>query len=320
MSKSAGNVIEPSEIIAKNGAEILRLWVAMLNFKEDARFGPEILQRLVEAYRKIRNTWRFVLGNLYDFDPSADSVHDGEMLLLDRWILERARAVRDRVLKAYEEYEFHVVFHAIYDFFTVDLSSFYLDVIKDRAYCSGKGSALRRSAQTALFGVLKDTLTLMAPILPFTADEAWDVLPAYEGKEASVHLEEFPKDAGTRLDAALVADMEALILVRDKALKELEKARESKLIGNSLEAKVVLGIPASRRELLEKYLGSLAELFIVSAVDLEPAAGEDLIVRVEKALGDKCDRCWNRSETVGKNAAHPSFCARCAGVVGDRER
>ena len=320
MSKSAGNVIEPSEIIAKNGAEILRLWVAMLNFKEDARFGPEILQRLVEAYRKIRNTWRFVLGNLYDFDPSADSVHDGEMLLLDRWILERARAVRDRVLKAYEEYEFHVVFHAIYDFFTVDLSSFYLDVIKDRAYCSGKGSALRRSAQTALFGVLKDTLTLMAPILPFTADEAWDILPAYEGKEASVHLEEFPKDAGTRLDAALVADMEALILVRDKALKELEKARESKLIGNSLEAKVVLGIPASRRELLEKYLGSLAELFIVSAVDLEPAAGEDLIVRVEKALGDKCDRCWNRSETVGKNAAHPSFCARCAGVVGDRER
>ena len=320
MSKSAGNVIEPSEIIAKNGAEILRLWVAMLNFKEDARFGPEILQRLVEAYRKIRNTWRFVLGNLYDFDPSADSVHDGEMLLLDRWILERARAVRDRVLKAYEEYEFHVVFHAIYDFFTVDLSSFYLDVIKDRAYCSGKGSALRRSAQTALFGVLKDTLTLMAPILPFTADEAWDILPAYEGKEASVHLEEFPKDAGTRLDAALVADMEALILVRDKALKELEKARESKLIGNSLEAKVVLGIPASRRELLEKYLVSLAELFIVSAVDLEPAAGEDLIVRVEKALGDKCDRCWNRSETVGKNAAHPSFCARCAGVVGDRER
>ncbi|HEX2694562.1 MAG TPA: isoleucine--tRNA ligase, partial [Acidobacteriota bacterium] len=182
MSKSAGNVIEPSEIIAKNGAEILRLWVAMLNYKEDARFGPEILQRLVEAYRKIRNTWRFVLGNLYDFDPAADAVPDGEMLLLDRWILERARAVRERVLKAYEDYEFHVVFHAIYDFFTVDLSSFYLDVIKDRAYCSGKDSALRRSAQTALFSVLRDTLTLMAPILPFTADEAWEAMPATKGK------------------------------------------------------------------------------------------------------------------------------------------
>ncbi|HEX2694236.1 MAG TPA: zinc finger domain-containing protein, partial [Acidobacteriota bacterium] len=138
--------------------------------------------------------------------------------------------------------------------------------------------------------------------------------------EVSVHLEEFPRDAGERLDAAHVADMEALILVRDKALKELEKARESKLIGNSLEAKVVLGVPAARRELLEKYRGALAELFIVSVVELEPAAGEDFVVRVEKASGDKCDRCWNRSETVGKDAAHPSFCARCAEVVGEMER
>ncbi len=320
MSKSAGNVIEPSAIIAKNGAEILRLWVAMLNFKEDARFGTEILQRLVEAYRKIRNTWRFLLGNLYDFDPTADAVPDKDMLLFDRWILERARAVRERVLKAYEDYEFHVVFHTIYDFFTVDLSSFYLDVIKDRAYCSGKRSVLRRSAQTALESVLRDTLTLMAPILPFTADEAWEAMPAFAGKGASVHLEEFPKDAGPRLDAALVADMDALILVREKALKELEKARESKLIGNSLEAKVVLGVPAARRELLEKYRGSLAELFIVSAVTLEPAAGEDLVIRVEKAPGEKCDRCWNRSESVGKNAAQPTFCARCAEVVEDMER
>ena len=320
MSKSLGNTIDPEEIVSKNGAEILRLWVAMLNYREDARFGPEIQQRLVEAYRKIRNTWRFILGNLYDFPPEVDSVPVAEMRLLDRWILQKFAEVRERVLKGYADYEFHVVFHAMYDLFTVALSSFYLDVIKDRAYCSGKSSPLRRSAQTALFSVLKDTLALMAPILPFTTDEAWESMPAFAGKNASVHLELFPSAGGTWLEPGLVKDMDDLIGIREKALKELEKAREDKLIGNSLEARVVLGVPAARRELLEKYRDSLAELFIVSAVGLEPATAEDILVRVEKAPGEKCDRCWNRSETVGKDAAHPSFCARCAQVVRDMER
>jgi isoleucyl-tRNA synthetase len=320
MSKSLGNTIDPEEIVSKNGAEILRLWVAMLNYREDARFGPELQQRLVEAYRKIRNTWRFILGNLYDFSPEEDSVPAGEMRLLDRWILQKCAEVRNRALKGYTDYEFHVVFHAMYDFFTVALSSFYLDVIKDRAYCSGKKSDLRRSAQTALFGVLKDTLALMAPILPFTTDEAWESMPGFSGKSASIHLELFPSAEETWLEPALVKDMDDLIEIRDKALKELEKARECKLIGNSLEARVVLGTPSARRELLEKYRDSLPELFIVSAVELEPAAGEDLVVRIEKAPGEKCERCWNRSETVGKDAAHPSFCARCARVVRDIER
>ena len=192
-----------------------------------------------------------------------------EMQLLDRWILEKSGDMRRRVLKAYEDYEFHIVFHAVYDFFTVELSSFYLDVIKDRAYCSGRKSALRRSAQTALFRVLKDTLALMAPILPFTADEAWDAMPAFEGKEESVHLGLFPGDgreAGSTRQA--VKEMDGLILVREKVLKELEKARESKLIGNSLEAAVVLSVPPGQMELLKKHEAALAELFIVSKVTL----------------------------------------------------
>jgi isoleucyl-tRNA synthetase len=315
MSKSTGNVIEPSEIVSKNGAEILRLWVAMLNYKEDARFGKETQQRLIEAYRKIRNTWRFVLGNLHDFDPAADSVRPEDMHLLDRWILEKSVEVRERVLKAYEDYEFHVVFHAIYDFFTVDLSSFYLDVIKDRAYCSGKKSLLRRSAQTALFRILKDTLSLMAPILPFTADEAWEAMPAFEGKDESVHLGLFPGGSEQWLDPALAREMDVLIGVREKVLKELEKARESKTIGNSLEARVALKAPAAPMELLKKHESLLAELFIVSSVGLESGTAEELEIGVEKASGAKCERCWNWSDSVGKSADHPTFCSRCAGVV-----
>ena len=315
MSKSAGNAVAPSEIISKNGAEILRLWVAMLNYKEDAKFGEETLQRLIEAYRKIRNTWRFLLGNLYDFSPAVDSVPADKMQLLDRWILEKSADMRRRVLKAYEDYEFHVVFHAIYDFFTVELSSFYLDIIKDRAYCSGRKSVLRRSAQTALFLVLKDTLALMAPILPFTADEAWDVMPAFEGKEESVHLGQFPGAGQDWLDPAAVKEMDMLILVREKVLKELEKARESNLIGNSLEAAVDLNVPPGKTELLKKHEAALAELFIVSKVTLEEGTGEDIGIKVEKAGGAKCERCWNWSDSVGKNAHYPAFCARCSDVV-----
>jgi isoleucyl-tRNA synthetase len=320
MSKSTGNVIEPSEIISKNGAEILRLWVAMLNYKEDARFGKEILQHLIEAYRKIRNTWRFVLGNLYDFSPDVDSVPADEMQFLDRWILEKSGDMRRRVLKAYEDYEFHVVFHAIYNFFTVELSSFYLDVIKDRAYCSSKKSVLRRSAQTALFRVLKDTLALMAPILPFTTDEAWEAMPAFEGKEESVHLGLFPGADESRLDPAAVKEINELILVREKILKELEKARESKLIGNSLEALVILSVPAGLMELLKKYEAALAELFIVSKVTLGEGTGEDIGILVKKAGGAKCERCWNWSDSVGKSADYPAFCARCSAVVGELGR
>jgi isoleucyl-tRNA synthetase len=315
MSKSLGNFIDPEEIISKNGAEILRLWVAMLNYKEDARFGQETLQRLVEAYRKIRNTWRFILGNIYDFSPDEESVAFQEMELLDRWILEKCFKTGKRILKAYENYEYHIVFHTIYNFFTVELSSFYLDVIKDRLYCSGKKSQLRRSAQTALFNLLKSTLVLMAPILPFTTEEVWEFMPAFKGKEESVHLEDFPAFKEKWLSSDLFQERENLGLAREKVLKELEIAREKELIGNSLEARIVLKVPSSQQELMKKYKKELASLFIVSAVELQPHSGQELEVEISKAPGKKCQRCWNFSSYVGKSSEYPHFCQRCEEVV-----
>jgi len=318
MSKSAGNVIDPKDIIQQDGAEILRIWVAMLNYKEDAPFGKELRQRLAEAYRKIRNTWRFLLGNLYDFQPERDMVPPDKLVELDAWALEKASLVGRKVLEAYDAYEYHTVFHAIYDFFTVELSAFYLDVLKDRLYCSGTASPLRRSAQTALFLILRDTLTLMAPILPFTADEAWDVLPAFAGKEESVHLGLFPSYDETWLSADALKDWDALIGIREKVLKELETAREQKRIGNSLEAQVRLGVPASLAALAEKYKAALSSLLIVSSVVVEASAGDDLVVIVENAPGGKCRRCWNYSTYVGANAAQPELCRRCEDVITAR--
>ena len=317
MSKSMGNVIEPGEVIKRSGAEIVRLWAAMLNYKEDARFGTEIEQRLVEAYRKIRNTWRFLLGNVSDFVPGRDTVAEPGLLDLDRWILHRFEEVRARVVKSYGDYEFHPILHDVLDFFTVDLSAFYLDVVKDRAYCSAKNAPERRSAQTAMFTILRDSLLLMAPILSFTADEAWAHVPAFEGKDDSVHLGEFPGPAD-RLKSApagFVADMERLLGVREKALKELEKARESKLIGNSLEARVTLKAPAADAAFLEPRQAGLAALFIVSQVVIEQGAGDELAIEVAKADGAKCERCWNYSTHVGTSPDHPTFCARCEKAV-----
>ena len=315
MSKSLGNFIEPEEVISQNGAEILRLWVAMLNYKEDARFGNEILQRLMEAYRKIRNTWRFLLGNVYDFSPYKEMGAPSEMKLFDRWILERASKLGKKVLKAYENFEYHVVFHAIYNFFTVDLSAFYLDVLKDRLYCSGATSLIRKSAQTALFHLLRWTLPLMAPILPFTTEEAWEAMPPFKGKEESVHLELFPSFKEIWLDPELFDEWESLVSVREKVLKGLEEVREEKLVGNSLEASVTLGVPTSQQNLLKKHEKELASLFIVSAVNLSASSEEELEVKVTKASGEKCQRCWNFSTYVGKSSQYPLFCRRCEEVV-----
>jgi len=317
MSKSLGNVIEPGEIITRSGAEILRLWTAMLNYKEDARFGREIEQRLVEAYRKIRNTWRFLLGNLHDFDPDTDSVREDELLDLDRWILERWEDVGRRVRRAYEEYEYHTVVHALLDFFTVDLSAFYLDVVKDRVYCSAKKSVLRRSAQTAMFEVLRRSLLFAAPVLSFTADEVWAHAPTYAGKEWSVHLGEFEKEKswlGAR-GQAFLDDMKGLVAARERVLKELEKARAEGLIGNSLEAQVTLKASGVQADLLEKHRDDLASFFIVSSVAVEKGASAELEVLVGRAPGGKCERCWNYSTFVGRSEDYPTFCARCDAVV-----
>ncbi|MFB0566560.1 MAG: isoleucine--tRNA ligase [Candidatus Aminicenantaceae bacterium] len=315
MSKSLGNYIEPEEIINENGAEVLRLWVAMHNYKEDARFGKETLQRIVEAYRKIRNTWRFMIGNIHDFSPDEDEVKLDDLFLFDRWILDKSRQVGQKVLKSYEYYEFHVVFHTIYNFFTVELSSFYLDVIKDRLYCSAKNSRLRKSAQTALFYILKNTLLLMAPLLPFTTEEAWEIFPSFSGKEESIHLEKFPEFKEKWLEGELLQEWEGLILIREKVLKQLEQARENKLIGNSLEAQVVLKAPSSEMNLLKKYKKELAPLFIVSSVTLEAQNIGELKIEILKASGEKCQRCWNFSTYVGESKEFLYLCKRCEQVV-----
>ncbi len=315
MSKSLGNIIEPEEIINKNGAEILRLWVAMLNFKEDARYGEQTFQRLVEAYRKIRNTWRFMLGNIYDYEPDKESMESDDMLLFDRWILDKCARIGNKVIKAYEKYEYHIVFHTLYNFFTVELSSYYLDVIKDRLYCSKKESMLRRSAQTALFRLLKTTLVLMSPILPFTTEEAWEALPDYKGKSDSVHLQSFPDFKEQWLETGEFREWERLGDIREEVLKKLEEAREAKTIGNSLEAHVTVHADSSLYPLLDKYKENLPELFIVSAVSLKDDAKQGVTAEVCRVEWEKCERCWNYSPEVGSSQKYPDFCKRCEQVV-----
>jgi isoleucyl-tRNA synthetase len=318
MSKSAGNIVEPRDVIAQNGAEILRLWIAMLNFKEDAPFGNEILQRLVEAYRKVRNTWRFILGNLQDFDPARDSLKAVEMEPFDRWALDRNAEVSRRMIRAYEEYEFHAVFHAAYNYFTVDLSAFYLDALKDRLYCSGRDSRLRRSAQTALFRILTDSLRLLAPLLPFTTEEAWESLASFPGKEESVHLAYFPDAQEPWLSEDERRKWDVLIALREKILKQLETARESKLIGNALEAKATVLAPADQIRLIEGSVDLLSVLCIVSSVRVERSAGTEIEIKIDPAEGQKCRRCWNYSISVGTSSSHPDLCRRCEDVLAER--
>ena len=317
MSKSLGNYIEPTEIINQHGAEILRLWAAMLNYKEDARFGPETLERLIEAYRKIRNTWRFMLGNLYDFQPDAaeEKVPLDQLEPLDKWILERLAQVGEKARQAYENFEYHLIFHGLFNFFTNDLSAFYLDVSKDRLYCSGPRDKRRKSAQTTMFYLLRDTLLLMAPILPFTAEEAWLAMPTYADKSESVHLELFPQFEAYHLPAEEVATWEKLLAVREEVLKALERAREEKFIGNSLEAKILLKVPPQELSFFQEHEEKLPELFITSAVEVEPNSTEELAVEVALAEGSKCQRCWNVKPSVGQAEDYPQFCARCVEVV-----
>ena len=323
MSKSQGNVIAPEEVIKKFGAEILRLWVAAQDYRDDIRISQVILQRLSDAYRRIRNTARYILGNLHEFDPATDSVPDGELLEIDRWALSRLEGLVGRVERAYEEYEFHILYHAVHNFCSVDMSAFYLDVLKDRLYTAPKKSAARRSAQTAMYRILDALTRLIAPVLSFTADEIWRCLPGERAE--SVHLAGFPRFETSLLDAELEARYEKLLAIRSDVSKALELARNDKRIGHSLDARVLLAAPAGPwRELLETYRDELATLFIVSQVELaealpEAVEGEEvdgLRVRVEKALGEKCARCWNYATTIGESDEHPTVCRRCRAALG----
>jgi isoleucyl-tRNA synthetase len=322
MSKSVGNVVAPEEVIKKFGAEILRLWVATQDYRNDTRVGDQILQQVSEAYRRIRNTARYILGNLHDFDPATDTVPHAELLAIDRWALSKLAGLTERVLKAYDDYEFHVLYHAVHNFCAVEMSAFYLDVLKDRLYTAPAGSMARRSAQTAMYTIL-DTLTrLMAPVLSFTADEIWGYLPGE--RAASVHLDRFPLLDAALLDPALEARFDQLLAVRGEVSKLLEQARTAKLIGSGLEARVLLGAETGPlRDLLQAESNELATLFIVSQAELVVSLGDGvrsetlpgLTIRVERAAGEKCPRCWNYSTAIGASPAHPEICPRCTGAL-----
>jgi isoleucyl-tRNA synthetase len=320
MSKSSGNVIAPQEIIKKYGAEILRLWVAAEDYTTDIRISDEIIQRLAEAYRRIRNTIRFLLGNLTDFDPARDRSGGDEMLEIDRWALARLAEVRERVVKAYGQYQFHAVYHRLHNFCAVDLSAFYLDILKDRLYVSAPSSPTRRAAQTVLHEILESLVLLMAPILSFTAEEAWQYMPG-EGKGGeSVFLELFPKPGGTGEDGDLLPRWERLQETRKVVNKALEEARKEKGVGQSLAAQVTLTCDGDTLPFLESFGPGLKDIFIVSAVELlagnlPEGAEEGVAVEVSGAPGRKCERCWVYAEGVGEDALFPGACPRCAGVL-----
>jgi len=313
MHKSLGNAIEPQDIIKDRGAEILRLWSAMVNYQEDVRLGQEMLQRLSESYRKIRNTWRFMLGVLADFDPRRDAVPAAAMAESDRFILQRLQEVKARVLQAYRDFEYHAVFHSMFNFFTNDLSAFYLNFQKDNLYCNLPDAPQRRASQQAVFTLLRETLLLMAPILSFTSEEAWGFLPDHAGKAPSIHLERFPEVDEELRGGVDKERWEKIMALRDRLLKEIEAARAAKRIGDSLEADIeVVAKPED-----EDFLRGNAELFrtllVVSALNVSAGAEEKITVR--RAQGRKCPRCWNWVAAEPVDPAQPELCLRCAAVA-----
>jgi isoleucyl-tRNA synthetase len=325
MSKSVGNTVAPEVLLPKYGAEILRLWAASEDYTEDIRLSTEIMDRLADAYRRIRNTYRFLLGNLSDFEPARDRQSYARLDEVDRWVLDRLARLIARVTRAYEDYQFHTVFHSVHNFCAVDLSAQYLDIIKDRLYTSAAADPRRRAAQTVCYDVFTALARLMAPILTFTAEEAWRHAPGPRAQ--SVHLERFPEAPREWLDDALKQQWDRLLEVRREVAKALETARAQKLIGSGLEARVRI---ASAPEDLPALLGGkrelLATLFIVSRVGLHAGDGRasvvyesqdipGLVIGVDRAPGEKCERCWTRTEEVGRDGDHPTLCARCVRVV-----
>jgi isoleucyl-tRNA synthetase len=328
MSKSVGNVVSPQDLLPKYGAEILRLWVAAEDYTEDIRLSSLILDRLADAYRRIRNTFRFLLGNLSDFDPSRDRQPYARLDEVDRFVLDRLARLIDRVRRAYEEYQFHTVFHAVHNFCAVDLSALYLDVIKDRLYTSAPTDPRRRAAQTTCHDIFRALARMMAPILTFTSEEAWRYVPG--ARAESVHLERFPEVPVEWLDDTLDAEWSRLLEVRREIAKALETARARGLIGSGLEAAVtIVAAPEDLPELLRRKRDLLPTLLIVSQVGFDrpastPAVVHEsqeipgLVIGIDRARGRKCERCWMWTERVGESAAHPGLCERCLPIVTAR--
>jgi len=341
MSKSLGNALYPNEIVERWGADLLRLWVASVEYQADVKMSERVMTQLSEAYRKIRNTFRFALGNLADFDPSRDALPNDQLDEIDRWMLERTAELVTKCREWYAAYDFHRVYHAIHDFCVVDLSAFYFDVLKDRLYTKAAQNKSRRSAQTAVWKITSALVRLIAPVLVFTTEEIWRYLPKAKGDQPSVHMAEFSVAESLRSGIAPGKrdSWERLLGIRSQVLSALETARDQKLISSSLEARITLVPKTDRSEeegkkqldFLRSYLLDLPALFIVSQVEVsndvvespgsvtEVGATGDLIVVVDRAAGKKCDRCWNYSVHVGENPRYPTICERCSEALAEIE-
>jgi isoleucyl-tRNA synthetase len=321
MSKSIGNTILPQEIIEESGADVLRLWVTSTDYRDELRVSREILARVVEAYRKIRNTCRILVANLYDFDPAADGAPPGELDPVDRYALARYAETALRMRRAYDEYDFPVIFHALNAFMTVDLSAFYVDVTKDRLYTLAARSRSRRAAQTVMHTIADGLARLMAPVLPVTAEQLWKVLPG--AREVSVHVAEFPERASLQalVDRAVVDDWQRLLLLRDQANVEIERQRKEKVIGNSLGARLTIEAGGEEYDRLRRHEVDLPALFIVSEVDLRqaPREGQPRFAAA-RATGVKCERCWRYVPGVSAEPGREGLCGRCLDALAEPVR
>jgi len=324
MSKSLGNVIAPQEVIDKYGADVLRMLFASVDYTADICFTHGMLGPMSDAYRKIRNTFRFLVGNLSDFDSERHALPEERLEEIDRWLLARMRQVVLRVREAYRAYEFHVIHHLLLDLCTVDLSAFYLDIIKDRLYVLAADDPARRSTQTALYRCCLDLLTLLAPILSFTTEEVWGYLPKSKERPGSVHLAMLPDGQPAPGDEALLERWARLRRVRGEANKALEEARQTGTIGAALDGRLRLAVDPETGAFLKSFGDSLAEIFKVAAIEQgaalpDPVSASSevpgLKIQVVAAPEQKCARCWNRRPEVGHDAAHPDLCRRCIAVL-----
>lgn len=326
MSKSVGNVVAPQDVINKYGADVMRLWISSVDYQGDVRLSDKIVKSMSDVYRKIRNTFRYLLGNLSDFDPKTDSVAYADMEELDRWALLRMEQVKETVLKAYDDYEFHVMYHAVHNFCTVDLSAIYLDILKDRLYTEKADSKLRRSAQTAMYEILTTLVRLVAPVLCFTSEEVWQALPNKEEREWSVHMSDMPKVNEAYLDKELDEKWKKRLAVRSVAMKALEEARQAKVIGHPLDAEVIVYADGEAYDIVKAMEKELADFLLVSQTHIvsgtaaapeNAASNEEGTVKASVAVCTlaKCERCWKRSADVDADPKHPGVCARCAHVL-----
>ncbi|MBU0478241.1 isoleucine--tRNA ligase [bacterium] len=314
MSKSIGNVIDPQDVTEKYGADILRLWVCSSDYKDDIRISDDILRQIVDVYRRIRNTVRFILGNISDFNPDKDGIAHNKLTEIDKWMYSKLQELIKNVGDAYENFAFNKVYVLLNNFCTNELSSFYLDVLKDRLYTAKGDSSERRSSQTVLYEIIENMARLMCPVLTFTSEEIWEHIPE---KKDSVFLAEFPNQG--KIDNSLHQKWQKILSIREKVLKIIEEAREKKLIGNSLEAEVTIYCTKETAEFLENFGETLPLIFIVSKVSItqfsKTDSKKDLRIVVEHASGEKCVRCWNWKESVGKDKQHPQLCTRCVEVM-----